>query len=142
VTETTRLASGSATKMLRGRRLKSQWIWCFNVGIPAFPLIAAVDRYPTAYSILLFSDDSLSRRAEKALTRFNDIYEMRIPELIARVLAALQGDEDADGGQLLEDDSEQEEVPDLDEESEDSKVESFHLRPETIGKLDWSDLKT
>lgn len=83
-----------------------------KVGRTSTALTLAVERYPMAYTILLFSDDSLSRRAEKTLTRFNDIYDLRIDELVSRILAALQVDEDADGGLLQESDSDAEEFHD------------------------------
>ena len=90
-----------------------------------------------AYSVLIISDDPLSRRTLKILARFCDIYELRMDELFSRILSALQGDEEADGGRLVDEGSDEEgDLPEVEDESE-----SAHIFPSEAKPPDWTHLK-
>nr|XP_031859462.1 uncharacterized protein CI109_005108 [Kwoniella shandongensis]KAA5526534.1 hypothetical protein CI109_005108 [Kwoniella shandongensis] len=66
--------------------------------------------YPASYSLVLFSEDKLPRRAETTFSRFADIYDLDIPLLLERLVASLQGDDDATGGVPPDFEDEDEEV--------------------------------
>ncbi|WWD03208.1 hypothetical protein V865_001258 [Kwoniella europaea PYCC6329] len=54
--------------------------------------------YPASYNLVLFSHDSLPKRAEATFSRFSEIYDLEIPLLLEKLLASLQGDDEATGG--------------------------------------------
>ncbi|WVQ67429.1 uncharacterized protein L199_005626 [Kwoniella botswanensis] len=54
--------------------------------------------YPASYKLVLFSPDSLPKRAETSFSRFSEIYDLEIPLLLEKLLASLQGDDEATGG--------------------------------------------
>ncbi|WVR06740.1 hypothetical protein IAU60_003775 [Kwoniella sp. DSM 27419] len=57
-----------------------------------------LETYPSLYKLLVFSETDLPRRAETTISRFATVYDTRLKALLGRLLASLQGDDDADGG--------------------------------------------
>ncbi|WWC62233.1 uncharacterized protein I303_104829 [Kwoniella dejecticola CBS 10117] len=56
-------------------------------------------QYPASYKLVIFSSSSnLPKRAETTFTRFTEIYDLEIQPLLEKVLASLQGDDEATGG--------------------------------------------
>jgi hypothetical protein len=69
------------------------------------PLLADIidlDTYPNQYVLLLYTED-LPRRAEKTFDRFNTVLDLDIHALLGKIVASLQGDDEASGGHAEED---------------------------------------
>ncbi|WVW84288.1 hypothetical protein I302_106319 [Kwoniella bestiolae CBS 10118] len=54
--------------------------------------------YPASYKLVLFSPDALPRRADTTFSRFTEVYDLELPLLLGKILASLQGDDEATGG--------------------------------------------
>ncbi|KAK4684001.1 ubiquitin-conjugating enzyme E2 Q, partial [Tremellales sp. Uapishka_1] len=54
--------------------------------------------YPSSYDLLLFGHNRLPKRAGTSFSRFTLNYDLPLANLIATVLASLQGDDEASGG--------------------------------------------
>jgi hypothetical protein len=108
--------------------------------------------YPQQYSLLCFSDDTLPRRASRTFTRFSEVFGLNINQVVAALVASLQGDDDIDGGasmMLSPVGDEGEGSDEEDEEWEGEEPESQDYMPMTTGAgsaksgagMDWDLLK-
>ncbi|WVQ80119.1 hypothetical protein IAT38_002220 [Cryptococcus sp. DSM 104549] len=69
-----------------------------------------LNTYPASYTASIFSHDKLPRRAAQSFLRFVDCYDLDLPRLIGRLVASLQGDDEATGGEPRDESDEDEDA--------------------------------
>lgn len=106
-----------------------------------------MDEYPEQYDILVYSEGKVNRQAEKTFSRFAKIHHLPLPALYSRILASLQGDDEANGGKGVvasqEEDEETEE--ELDEDEMDDAGGDITFKNISMASFsrdsDWSSLR-
>jgi hypothetical protein len=109
--------------------------------------------YPQQYSLLCFSDDNLPKISARTFTRFTEIFDMDIKEVVIALVMSLQGDDEIDGGasRMLIDaqgSTSEEEAEDNEWEGEEPESQDYMPIPTTAGVpagrggMDWDLLKT
>ncbi|WVQ77891.1 hypothetical protein IAR50_007596 [Cryptococcus sp. DSM 104548] len=58
-----------------------------------------LDTYPMSYTVTTTSQQKFSRHAQRTFNRFTDIYGLSVTTLFEKLLASLQGDDEATGGE-------------------------------------------
>jgi hypothetical protein len=94
--------------------------------------------YPQQYSLLCFSDDNLPKRSARTFTRFTEVFDMDIKEVIISLVMSLQGDDEIDGGAsgMLIDaqgSTSEEDGEENDWEGEEPESQDYMPRPMTAG---------
>jgi hypothetical protein len=108
--------------------------------------------YPQHYSLLCFSDDNLPKRSARTFTRFAEIFNMNIKEVVIALVMSLQGDDEIDAGasgMLIDAQGSTSEDDGEDNEWEGEEPESQDFMPMPIasgsptarGGMDWDLLK-
>jgi hypothetical protein len=109
--------------------------------------------YPQQYSLLCFSDDNLPKRSARTFTRFTEIFDMDIKEVVIALVMSLQGDDEIDGGasrmlidaqgSASEEDGEENEWEGEEPESQDyMPMPMTSGSPTARGGMDWDLLNT
>lgn len=56
--------------------------------------------YPSSYTLLLFADEEVSLRTQRVFERFSSVYDLSTRDVVQRIVLALQGDDEINGGEL------------------------------------------
>ncbi|ODO08329.1 hypothetical protein L198_00053 [Cryptococcus wingfieldii CBS 7118] len=102
-----------------------------------------LDTYPMSYTVNIKSTQKLPRRAQRTFNRFTDIYGLSVPTLFQKLLASLQGDDEATGGDP-DDVSDMEDEDDEDEDSVDDPWVDEVEKPVEQGEevpAEWTSLR-
>ena len=127
--------------------------WLSMVGPHLNWLTRDLRTYPQQYSLLCFSDDNLPKRSARTFTRFTEIFNMNIKEVVAALVMSLQGDDELDGGasRSLNDaqgSASEEEEEENEWEGDEPESQEYLPMPMTAGVpvggtgIDWDLLKT
>jgi ubiquitin-conjugating enzyme E2 Q len=58
-----------------------------------------ISEYPERYPCLVFTEDQISHQSQRVFSRFEAVYNLDVFSLVERIVCALQGDEEANGGE-------------------------------------------